>query len=154
MSIICYLNNDLVLGDRVLLSALLFVIHLSDCYLSLQTNQRQHNTSHIMQTTWKIWILPAILTVLLAFFYSKDTEGADSQPKVKRQPLQRTYSCGPCALPDCRCPSMSIPGGLALQDTPQFIMLTFDDAVTTTTFPVSKAVRTPIIHIKEESRED
>ncbi|XP_013186778.1 chitin deacetylase 8-like [Amyelois transitella] len=34
-----------------------------------------------------------------------------------------------CKLPDCRCSSTSIPGGLAARDTPQFVLLTFDDAV-------------------------
>ncbi|KAM3962202.1 chitin deacetylase 8-like [Aphomia sociella] len=39
--------------------------------------------------------------------------------------------CDPeqCQLPDCRCSSQSIPRGLAPRDTPQFVMLTFDDGV-------------------------
>lgn len=35
-----------------------------------------------------------------------------------------------CKLPECRCSSADIPGGLRPQDTPQFVLLTFDDAVT------------------------
>ncbi|XP_037966996.2 chitin deacetylase 7-like [Plutella xylostella] len=41
-------------------------------------------------------------------------------------------SCVPaaCQLPNCRCASTEIPGGLEPRDTPQFITVTFDDAVT------------------------
>nr|WJN23032.1 chitin deacetylase 5a [Antheraea pernyi] len=34
-----------------------------------------------------------------------------------------------CKLPDCRCSNTDIPGGLAPRDTPQFVLLTFDDGV-------------------------
>ncbi|CAH1641770.1 unnamed protein product [Spodoptera littoralis] len=34
-----------------------------------------------------------------------------------------------CKLPNCRCSSTNIPGGFRPRDTPQFITLTFDDAV-------------------------
>ncbi|CAH0598269.1 unnamed protein product [Chrysodeixis includens] len=34
-----------------------------------------------------------------------------------------------CKLPDCRCSSTNIPGGLAPRDTPQFVTVTFDDGV-------------------------
>jgi len=38
-------------------------------------------------------------------------------------------SCPPsCSLPSCFC-GLSIPGGLQPQETPQFVLLTFDDAV-------------------------
>ncbi|RVE52174.1 hypothetical protein evm_003247 [Chilo suppressalis] len=39
--------------------------------------------------------------------------------------------CDPeiCKLPNCRCSSTQIPGGLAPRDTPQFVMSTFDDNV-------------------------
>lgn len=42
--------------------------------------------------------------------------------------------CDPskCKLPDCRCSSMDIPGLLMPSNTPQFVVLTFDDAVTIT----------------------
>ncbi|XP_041971428.1 chitin deacetylase 8-like [Aricia agestis] len=36
-----------------------------------------------------------------------------------------------CQLPSCRCSSVSIPGGLQARDTPQFVLLTFDNAVDT-----------------------
>lgn len=35
-----------------------------------------------------------------------------------------------CQLPDCRCSSTDIPGGIPATKTPQFVMLTFDDGVT------------------------
>lgn len=35
-----------------------------------------------------------------------------------------------CTLPNCRCSSTEIPGGLTLEETPQFVFLTFDDAIT------------------------
>jgi peptidoglycan/xylan/chitin deacetylase (PgdA/CDA1 family) len=40
------------------------------------------------------------------------------------------YACpATCLPPACKCASTSIPGGLALQDTPQFVTFTFDDAI-------------------------
>lgn len=35
-----------------------------------------------------------------------------------------------CKPPNCRCSSTVIPGGLQAKDTPQFVLLTFDDAIT------------------------
>lgn len=35
-----------------------------------------------------------------------------------------------CNLPECRCSSLDIPGAIAPSNTPQFVVLTFDDAVT------------------------
>lgn len=45
--------------------------------------------------------------------------------------------CNPklCKPPDCRCSSTHIPGGLHPKNTPQFVLMTFDDAVTTTNVP-------------------
>ncbi|XP_026471177.1 uncharacterized protein LOC113375456 [Ctenocephalides felis] len=43
------------------------------------------------------------------------------------------YCNGPptnCKLPDCRCSGVDIPGGLNVSDVPQFVVVTFDDAVT------------------------
>lgn len=40
-----------------------------------------------------------------------------------------------CKPPNCRCSSTDIPGGLAPKDTPQFVLLTFDDAVTVHNIP-------------------
>ena len=34
-----------------------------------------------------------------------------------------------CKLPDCRCAGTDIPGGINLNDTPQIIMISFDDGV-------------------------
>ncbi|XP_059056288.1 chitin deacetylase 8-like [Achroia grisella] len=34
-----------------------------------------------------------------------------------------------CQLPDCRCSSTEIPGGLQPRDTPQFVLVTFDDNI-------------------------
>lgn len=40
--------------------------------------------------------------------------------------------CNPleCRLPDCRCSGIDIPGNIPVNETPQFVMITFDDAVT------------------------
>ena len=39
--------------------------------------------------------------------------------------------CDPsyCRLPDCYCGGSAIPGGYKPEDIPQFVLLTFDDAV-------------------------
>ncbi|ORZ08349.1 hypothetical protein BCR42DRAFT_455530 [Absidia repens] len=41
------------------------------------------------------------------------------------------YSCDPntCKLPNCLCASTSPPGGLQPKDTPQFVVVTFDDSI-------------------------
>lgn len=41
-------------------------------------------------------------------------------------------NCDPkiCVPPNCRCSSSQIPGNLTLNETPQFVLLTFDDAIT------------------------
>lgn len=50
---------------------------------------------------------------------------------------QRAVPCdvSQCRLPHCRCSSSAIPGDLNPQNTPQFVLLTFDDAVTVGNFP-------------------
>ncbi|XP_050356582.1 chitin deacetylase 8-like [Nymphalis io] len=57
--------------------------------------------------------------VLAAFAYTKGEELVLAEP------------CDPeaCKLPDCRCSSVNIPGNLEPRDTPQFVLLTFDDGV-------------------------
>ena len=46
-------------------------------------------------------------------------------------PYENTAACNSqnCKLPNCYCPSTSIPGGLSLANTPQFIFFTFDDSM-------------------------
>ena len=45
--------------------------------------------------------------------------------------LMSTTTCNSlnCKLPNCYCPSMNIPGNLALSDTPQFVFFTLDDSM-------------------------
>ena len=44
---------------------------------------------------------------------------------------QKADSCDPsyCRLPDCYCGGTDIPGGYKPEEIPQFVLLTFDDAV-------------------------
>ena len=44
---------------------------------------------------------------------------------------QEAERCDPsyCRLPNCFCGGSKIPGGLKTENTPQFVLLTFDDAV-------------------------
>ena len=44
---------------------------------------------------------------------------------------QEAERCDPsyCRLPNCFCGGSEIPGGLKPENTPQFVLLTFDDAV-------------------------
>ncbi|KAL4716782.1 hypothetical protein ACJJTC_001938 [Scirpophaga incertulas] len=44
-------------------------------------------------------------------------------------PLADICDAETCQLPDCRCSSTQIPGNLQPRDTPQFVMVTFDDAI-------------------------
>ena len=43
----------------------------------------------------------------------------------------RAEPCNPnvCRLPDCYCGGQDIPGGFRPEEIPQFVLLTFDDAV-------------------------
>ena len=43
----------------------------------------------------------------------------------------RAVRCDPnvCRLPDCFCGGKSIPGGYKKEEIPQFVLLTFDDAI-------------------------
>lgn len=52
------------------------------------------------------------------------------------------YNCDPstCKPPTCVCASRSPPGGLAPSNTPQMVMLTFDDAITPTTYAAVKQI--------------
>jgi len=63
-------------------------------------------------------------------------------PLNRRQDAVGGYSCDPaaCKLPSCYCPTTSPPGELAVRDTPQFVMLTFDDAVNVITYPLVQQV--------------
>ncbi|KAJ3048636.1 hypothetical protein HK097_010365 [Rhizophlyctis rosea] len=60
----------------------------------------------------------------------------------RREQAIPSYSCDPskCKLPNCYCPSIIPPGGLAVSNTPQFVLLTFDDAVNTITMPLEQSV--------------
>ncbi|MEM9999100.1 MAG: polysaccharide deacetylase family protein, partial [Bacteroidota bacterium] len=46
-----------------------------------------------------------------------------------------------CQLPSCYCASAEPPGGLAPEDTPQFVLVTFDDCVR----PATEAVIAPVL---------
>ncbi|CAK1589664.1 unnamed protein product [Parnassius mnemosyne] len=47
----------------------------------------------------------------------------------KELPLAEACDEDLCKLPNCRCSSTEIPGGLKPRDTPQFVLLTFDDGI-------------------------
>ncbi|XP_025108079.1 uncharacterized protein LOC112572559 isoform X1 [Pomacea canaliculata] len=55
---------------------------------------------------------------------------AASEPKRNKKP-QKTGKCSEhtCRPPDCRCIGTDIPGSLPVNETPQMVMLTFDDSV-------------------------
>ncbi|KAJ3185758.1 hypothetical protein HDU85_001117 [Gaertneriomyces sp. JEL0708] len=65
-------------------------------------------------------------------------EGAPVGPA---QPVA-SYTCdaSTCKLPTCFCPTTSPPGGLDPKKIPQFITLTFDDAINTPVLPVIEAM--------------
>lgn len=49
-----------------------------------------------------------------------------------------------CKLPSCTCPSVNPPGGIAALDAPQFVTLTFDDAIQ----PASYQIATDLLNLK------
>ncbi len=62
------------------------------------------------------------LLILLAFFGLLAVSASQGQ-KAERCDKSN------CKLPNCYCGGSEIPGGLKHKDTPQFVLLTFDDAV-------------------------
>ncbi|KAF8936172.1 hypothetical protein BGZ58_004496 [Dissophora ornata] len=54
-------------------------------------------------------------------------------------------TCDPakCVFPACVCPSVNPPNGLDPKTVPQFITLTFDDAVQAATVPIAASLMTP-----------
>jgi hypothetical protein len=67
-------------------------------------------------------------------------DGSDENLCGPRTDPNRADECDPeiCRLPDCFCSptSTKIPGGLDPTDTPQMIVITFDDAVNSNNFPI------------------
>ena len=49
-----------------------------------------------------------------------------------------------CDSPTCRCSSTSLPNGMSDEEVPQFIVLSFDDAVTVTNYPFYKEIAADI----------
>ncbi|CAH2058121.1 unnamed protein product, partial [Iphiclides podalirius] len=64
-----------------------------------------------------------LIKVLLAFVFIALAVAAEELPLAKACDEEL------CKLPNCRCSSSNIPGGLQARDTPQFVLLTFDDGV-------------------------
>ncbi|OUM66285.1 hypothetical protein PIROE2DRAFT_59468 [Piromyces sp. E2] len=58
------------------------------------------------------------------------------------------YTCDPntCQLPNCLCPSHLPPGGIDPKEAPQFILLSYDDAVNDSTFNIIKNMYKGIAH--------
>nr|ALS04459.1 chitin deacetylase 1 [Acartia pacifica] len=69
-------------------------------------------------------------------------DGSDENLCGPRTDPNRAAECDPeiCRLPDCFCSptSTKIPGGLDPTDTPQMIVITFDDAVNSNNFDIYK----------------
>ncbi|CAG2113845.1 unnamed protein product, partial [Medioppia subpectinata] len=55
----------------------------------------------------------------------------EANPSVQTASYAKADKCNPqhCRTPDCRCGGTDIPGGLPLKQTPQIVVLTFDDSV-------------------------
>ena len=70
-------------------------------------------------------ILFLALACIIALTQSEPQRG-------KQEPRQgRASHCDPdaCRLPDCFCGGKQIPGGYKKEQIPQFVLLTFDDAI-------------------------
>ncbi|CAJ0888544.1 2155_t:CDS:10 [Entrophospora sp. SA101] len=65
---------------------------------------------------------------------------------TKNNRVEATYACdaSPCKVPDCFCVSQNPPVGLALDKTPQFVLLTFDDSIQ------DRSVKDNILHPQKE----
>lgn len=67
---------------------------------------------------------------MLCTFQCQVSAQSDGSPFFKAT-LDPAQPCdeSQCKLPDCRCASTDTPGGLSLSDTPQIVMISFDDGV-------------------------
>ncbi|XP_069185002.1 chitin deacetylase 7 isoform X1 [Procambarus clarkii] len=68
------------------------------------------------------WFLLLVLLLVLASALSAPAADEECQQDVN------------CFLPNCLCASTKPPGGLSLEEVPQFVVLSYDDAITTTNF--------------------
>lgn len=69
---------------------------------------------------------------LLALLLVASAAIADDSSSEEEAGLKEAEECTPetvCELPNCRCSSTNIPGGLQPRDTPQFVTVTFDDGI-------------------------
>ncbi|KAJ3154270.1 hypothetical protein HDU89_008337 [Geranomyces variabilis] len=108
------------------------------------------------RASWARW--PLVVTILaiivpMAIWLGTPSYGAGTSRRKTRSPIKRdqepesaehtrgtpSYSCNPatCVLPNCHCPRQTPPGNLAVKNTPQFVLLTFDDAVQIVTYPLA-----------------
>lgn len=62
--------------------------------------------------------------------------------------IQANYSCNSssCNGPSCTCAAKSPPGGISPQDAPQFIIISFDDAVNSVTNEITEKMYRGIAH--------
>ena len=78
---------------------------------------------------------PSTLLALLCVIASIFLHQVHSEPQRGAQKQQdrqgRAARCDPdvCRLPDCFCGGKNVPGDLPKESIPQFVLLTFDDAV-------------------------
>eukprot|EP00761_Pharyngomonas_kirbyi_P010872 gb/GECH01010895.1/.p1 GENE.gb/GECH01010895.1/~~gb/GECH01010895.1/.p1 ORF type:complete len:500 (+),score=131.78 gb/GECH01010895.1/:1-1500(+) len=91
-----------------------------------------HNSSRLMIT---IWVHIAILSLLLFSIFNVQ---AVDQCFTNGY----CYECDTekCSSSECRCATTETPGGLDVSEIPQFVLLTFDDAVTVTEYPKAQEV--------------
>lgn len=76
-------------------------------------------------------VLSITTAFLAATFLVAPTLAQEGATPGGTQAASSSYSCDPntCKLPNCLCASTSPPGGLQPKDTPQFVVITFDDSV-------------------------
>ncbi len=65
------------------------------------------------------------LPLLLALVAAASSRSANNNNNADTGHCDPSY----CRLPDCYCGGLDIPGGYSPSDIPQFVLLTFDDAV-------------------------
>ena len=78
-------------------------------------------------------IRPTTLLVFTCIIANVLVHQAHSEPQRRQSQSQpgRAERCDPnvCRLPDCYCGGKAIPGGFKPEQIPQFVLLTFDDAI-------------------------
>ncbi|XP_027231311.2 chitin deacetylase 7 [Penaeus vannamei] len=107
---------------------------VSDCFVFISPGScREVCSVSRSGVKMRAFTLSALLLTWAALASAAPTDNTEA-PTEPAGPEECTQGVN-CLLPDCLCGSVYHPGDLDLSEVPQFVVLSFDDAVTVSNFP-------------------